>query len=1716
MKRVISLILCALMILPCCIFPAMAAESQVLTGNMTLFCDSADKLVLANKTFYPAADAEVTVDMVVTDVSYTYHVVLLNGTKIGTVTEGKNTYTFNRSVLKNGSNEIQIVPSLSDKSYDESMVYGEYNIDDIFVQSVKLSGLDSIYPAKIKNYLPIVGSAGTTVTETAYTENVRVGDGWVQDTGFGGNIPQTPVCVGFIFEKSGDVAFDVNTSAIADGKYEAVFYKNNTVLEKRQYIIDNNAPVVKFSVANGSAVSQLDTVTFSVTDSTSVTTQLYVDGAETNVIDVKSLGQGSHTAYIVATDSIGHTTNEMLVFNVTDKRYSVSLNNTKASVSSVGEATLYSGTPLKNIKMYENPLGEYDTNLFSNTNEALVAFNNKADITTTALGNRVPYQSFVVDTSDAVGDTVTLSYSGETGTSTGILLKVWNYKKGSWDSVAKTDLDGYASVELSLATYSKDNQLKAVVTPDIVYNGSNTVFWNSDTQYYSRYEDLNELYYIVNNYAVDLYNKEQIAYCVHTGDLIDQSHGGDVIANTEFAVADKAQKILEDALVPHGVVSGNHDVMHSNSNYQYYWQYFGEDRYKGFDWYGGSLNNNMHHYDLVSIGSYDFVFLYIGTYREADADTIAWANAVCEAYPDRNVIVCTHQYINTAGVYVSDNSQVIWDEIVVPNENVVMVWCGHVAGVCDQFKQVGNSGRYVLEVLADYQYADLGEGGNGITHTGGGSTLDGEGFIRFMTFSDAGQVIAKTYSPAADLDNYYAPFKDSFVYDIDFVKANRSITTKSFDVLTDIEKVTTVNNATVDIAGKDAFYLKLSDGALSEAFVLNKYTSNYTAPSRREYRLSESKKVVSLGYSNVSENLHWNEIIPKSDLNATVGLDLMTGDVTLASGSPIYTAKVNSNNSVTVKHSLGSSNENWVTLKRSLPTGTTIDLSTYNRLYFAVNGGKGARWNLYVNFSDSSFNFLGSSDVLKLFGNTGDQADISGTWSGYIDLSTILTGTKTVTSIYLVSSSPEATVTFDYFFFGKSSNGKIRFVVDETTSYAKEAKAGTYIKMPAEPYKNGYVFQGWYTSKTGGKLINGDIYVNVGVTEYYARFAEEKQSSGSTANDPNYSKSVYKNIFWVTHFNKLYEGAGTIFTEAYTEGSWNLHIAMSPTNEVGIYEITAISNGTSDGSAKPLDIPQGGFVYVINRGNDWPSINADGSGINYTSNACDVALYNALKWKIGDKLAIGGLSVANKTVPTTTSDIEWYYDNYTCTATYELNPVTEGDSDGDGIADGLGATVDANGNYSFQNAYGYVFDIDDVDGAIGGEDATLITNAASYAQANPNWAVSVQLVPTGTANEYSVQKVVSNPGTADAAGMSFDNGKVVLIVHSAASRPKITNADGSVSTYPNWMDKVAALALKTGDVLVLSSDMVIAEVLDPTIDDDTSDSDESEDTSEDETVVYENDFWLTHYNDLTAEGAGVIVTDDSILTSKWNNYYAFAPVAGTDAYELVSISLGNTVGTAEFPAIPAGGFVYSLNEGNNYPELYAKDPVTYSWCQGLPNYTSDTCNNMIADALTWSVGDQFVFSGVDVANFAVPTSTPSVNWYDDAYACTATYEAYGEEDDSSTDVSDEVSEDPSEEPSEDPSEEPSEDPSDDPSEDPSEDPSDDPSIEPEPEIMRGDVDGNGDIDQYDYLLVKRAYFNTYALDEQQQKRADVDRSNEVDQMDYLYIKRHYFNTYVIG
>ncbi|MBR5011608.1 MAG: dockerin type I repeat-containing protein [Clostridia bacterium] len=66
------------------------------------------------------------------------------------------------------------------------------------------------------------------------------------------------------------------------------------------------------------------------------------------------------------------------------------------------------------------------------------------------------------------------------------------------------------------------------------------------------------------------------------------------------------------------------------------------------------------------------------------------------------------------------------------------------------------------------------------------------------------------------------------------------------------------------------------------------------------------------------------------------------------------------------------------------------------------------------------------------------------------------------------------------------------------------------------------------------------------------------------------------------------------------------------------------------------------------------------------------------------------------------------------------------------------------------------------------------------------------------------------------------------------------------------------------------------------------------------------------------------------------------------------------------------------------------------------------------------------------------------------------------------------------------------------------------------DYMLGDVNNDGAIDQYDYILVKRHYFGTRILTDDEMTRADVNGDGVINQYDYILIKRHYFGTYTIG
>ena len=163
--------------------------------------------------------------------------------------------------------------------------------------------------------------------------------------------------------------------------------------------------------------------------------------------------------------------------------------------------------------------------------------------------------------------------------------------------------------------------------------------------------------------------------------------------------------------------------------------------------------------------------------------------------------------------------------------------------------------------------------------------------------------------------------------------------------------------------------------------------------------------------------------------------------------------------------------------------------------------------------------------------------------------------------------------------------------------------------------------------------------------------SSEEEVTGPTVSNPS--------MFWVTHFNDgTAEGAGSIFTEADNAGGWWIHVAFAPTEVEGlenIYEIVALTNGLADGTATAVDVPEGGFVWAINYGNDYISLNMGDT--DFTSPNCNGMVEQAKLWAVGDKIQFAGLDLEGLTIPTDTPDTLWYDDAYVCTATWAF--VTE-------------------------------------------------------------------------------------------------------------------------------------------------------------------------------------------------------------------------------------------------------------------------------------------------------------------------------------------------------------------------------------------------------------------------------------------------------------------------
>lgn len=183
--------------------------------------------------------------------------------------------------------------------------------------------------------------------------------------------------------------------------------------------------------------------------------------------------------------------------------------------------------------------------------------------------------------------------------------------------------------------------------------------------------------------------------------------------------------------------------------------------------------------------------------------------------------------------------------------------------------------------------------------------------------------------------------------------------------------------------------------------------------------------------------------------------------------------------------------------------------------------------------------------------------------------------------------------------------------------------------------------------------------------------AESSEAPAENSKDDDDDKYEWT-LFRVTAIDNVEgktEGACMIFTEEDTCNAWCQHIAFVP-NGNNTWKVTEIS--ASSGDNKGIAVPEGGFVYVANLGNDWPSLisqnNVKGDGAtglwyddethlslpNYANAASQAAWAIAQSFKVGDVVAFKGIDPLCADVPTSTPDKDYWDNDYVCTSYFRI------------------------------------------------------------------------------------------------------------------------------------------------------------------------------------------------------------------------------------------------------------------------------------------------------------------------------------------------------------------------------------------------------------------------------------------------------------------------------
>lgn len=221
-------------------------------------------------------------------------------------------------------------------------------------------------------------------------------------------------------------------------------------------------------------------------------------------------------------------------------------------------------------------------------------------------------------------------------------------------------------------------------------------------------------------WLIDNQQSMNLKFIAHTGDVVNWG----VVDPLQFIRASAATTILDNSGVQFGYAIGNHDGaavqaggsaapgnVHDNlRNTELFNQYFPLSRFHNVvGTYELNKVDNM--YQTFTAGGMNWLVITHEMWPRAGA--IDWMKQVVAAYPNHNVIINTHAFIDndgalpTAGNYGDTNALVEWDSFISQYPNIKIVISGHYGpknGVGGYYykEATGVNGNKIAQIMTAY------------------------------------------------------------------------------------------------------------------------------------------------------------------------------------------------------------------------------------------------------------------------------------------------------------------------------------------------------------------------------------------------------------------------------------------------------------------------------------------------------------------------------------------------------------------------------------------------------------------------------------------------------------------------------------------------------------------------------------------------------------------------------------------------------------------------------------------------------------------------------------------------------------------------------------------------------------------------------------------------------------------------------------------------------